>query len=359
MASHRSAHSLLLEATGRQVHGTRWLVIGGDAPLVQALLDDHPGTQVVWIATDLRNVAALPNDRPERLQVDVEAAYPEVGHAAHDVVVIPAPADRALCRRWLVLASRALCPDGVLLLGGANDQGIRSLIGDARTVFGPAQAEDYGGRQRIARFAKPATAPDPPPWVGAPGIAAGTWREFTASVRGKEIAFVTLPGVFAADRLDAGTRMLLDVLPDRMPGSVLDMGCGAGVIGIAASRLGARQVDLVDPNLLAVASARENVTRLRIAGARVLASDVYGAVAKDRYDLIVSNPPFHQGKEIDYTVPDRLIAEAPAHLEPGGSVLIVANAFLAYGKRMERVFRQVETVTATRQYHVLSATDPR
>jgi len=140
---------------------------------------------------------------------------------------------------------------------------------------------------------------------------------------------------------------------------VLDVGCGAGVIGFAAARLGARSVDLVDANLLAVAAAQENVRRLGAATCRVLASDVYSSVTGERYDLIVSNPPFHRGKVVDTSVADRLIAEAPAHLQPGGQLLIVANAFLAYGRHLTRVFDEVEAVQATRQYHVLRARLPK
>jgi 16S rRNA (guanine1207-N2)-methyltransferase len=92
---------------------------------------------------------------------------------------------------------------------------------------------------------------------------------------------------------------------------------------------------------------------------RVFASDVFEAIGEERYDLIVSNPPFHRGKAVDYTVADRLIEEAPGHLAEGGSLLVVANAFLAYGKRMSKAFRDVETVVATRQFHVLRARGAR
>lgn len=353
------AVNMLRDAAARLGGGARWLVIGGEASLALAIAVDHPAADVRWIATDIRDTTTLPEEVPPGLRIDLDAANPDIERAAWDAVVLPAPPDRALARRWLVHASMALRDGGVLLLAGANDEGIRSVIADAAKVFGPAQREDYGNRQRIARFVKAASAPPPPPWAGVPGIASGTWREFTASVSGESIPLVTLPGVFAADRLDPGTRLLLDTLPDMLTGSVLDAGCGAGVIGIAASRLGADQVDLIDASLLAVAAARENVARLGIAGARVLASDVYSAIPDESYDLIVSNPPFHRGKAVDLTVADRLIAEAPSHLNAGGSLLIVANAFLAYGKRMQGVFRKVETVAATRQYHVISARDPR
>ncbi len=142
-------------------------------------------------------------------------------------------------------------------------------------------------------------------------------------------------------------------------GSVLDVGCGAGAIGIAAASLGAGSVDLVDVNLHAVQAAAENIRRNGLGQCRALGGDVFGASGDQRYDLIVSNPPFHRGKIVDYAVADRLIAEASNHLRPGGSLIIVANAFLAYGQRMERIFDHVETLVATRQYHVLMATQPR
>jgi 16S rRNA (guanine1207-N2)-methyltransferase len=151
---------------------------------------------------------------------------------------------------------------------------------------------------------------------------------------------------------------LLDAIPERIHGSVLDVGCGAGVIGVAAAMAGARRVTMSDVNLLALQAAMENLRRLHLTGVDVVASDALQRVDGRRYDLIVSNPPFHRGKAVDFSVADDLIAGAPAHLEPGGSLLIVANAFLAYGRRMERVFGHVETVTATRQYHVLRASDP-
>jgi 16S rRNA (guanine1207-N2)-methyltransferase len=197
-----------------------------------------------------------------------------------------------------------------------------------------------------------------PAWAAKDGIIPGTWQSFRVEARGEVLDLETQPGVFAGNRVDGGTALLLQHLGVPPGARVLDVGCGAGVIGIIAHRFGASHVDLVDANLLAIATAARNLERLSIPG-RALASDTYDAVRGERYDLIVSNPPFHRGKEVDTSVADRLIDEAPAHLRPGGSLVIVANAFLAYGKRMARVFHHVETVAATRQYHVLLAKDPR
>ena len=358
------AEGMLREAAARLGDGGRWLVIGGEAGLVAGILEDHPGAEVRWGPIDVRDLDLVTDghvldgvpasgltirDEPARIVDDGES---------FDVVVFETSLHRPLVRRWLAQAHRVLVDGGTVLLAGANDAGVRSAIGDARHLFGDPAGEDYRRRHRVAAFRRDGDPHEWPYWSDHPGIAPGTWQSFELEARGHVMELVTLPGVFPGDRLDAGTRMLIDALPDALPGAVLDVGCGAGVIGFLAARLGAERVDLLDASLLAVSAARENVARLGIAGARVLASDVYDGVRHDRYDLIVSNPPFHRGKAIDLSVANRLIGEAPMHLNPGGSLLIVANAFLAYGKQMQGVFHQVETVVATRQYHVIRARDP-
>jgi len=334
------------------------LVIGGEAALLRTIRAMRPEARVVWIATDVREVS-LQNDAGIDCRRDPFS--PLADDERFEAVLLPASPDRALTRRWLLLARRALAPHGVLLLAGANGAGIRSQIADAAALFGPAVREEYRQKHRIARFNQNDATTGHPAWAASPGIAPGTWQTVTIPVRGKSLSLATLPGVFAGDRLDAGTALLLGHLDEAVaPGArVLDVGCGAGAIGFMALALGAGHVDMTDVNLLAVASVRETIREHGIAEARALAGDVYDAVGNERYDLIVSNPPFHQGKTIDYDMPERLIGEAAAHLRPGGSLLIVANAFLAYERLMGRYFNDVQTIASTRQYCVLRASRPR
>jgi len=311
----------------------------------------------------LTGTGAVVDWKPVDVREQRSANSPTVVHgavepASYDRVVLPVPADRSLARRWLLTALYALVPGGVLVLAGANAEGAKSVMADAVKIFGAPMAEHYRQKHRIARFARPVEERELPSWAGAHGIAPGTWQRFDVAIDGESVTLETQPGVFAGDRVDAGTRFLLEHL-DIVPGSrVLDVGCGAGVIGIVVSRRGAREVDLIDANLLAVEAASRNLGRLGVPG-RAIASDVFSGVAGEQYDLVVSNPPFHRGKQVDYSVADRLISEAPGHMLPGGRFLIVANAFLAYGKHLDRVFQFAETVAATRQYHVLMAAEPR
>lgn len=70
----------------------------------------------------------------------------------------------------------------------------------------------------------------------------------------------------------------------------------------------------------------------------MLESDVYSALEGERFDVIISNPPFHQERDISYGPSTRLIDEAPEHLNAKGQLILVANAFLPYPERLQRAW---------------------
>jgi 16S rRNA (guanine1207-N2)-methyltransferase len=194
-----------------------------------------------------------------------------------------------------------------------------------------------------------------PSWTGEPGIAPGTWYEFEAEAAGLTWRLRSLPGVFSFDKIDEGSRLLLECLPVQTGGRVLDLGCGYGILGLTAARLGANWVDLVDGDLLAAACARENLNRHGITNASALASDVTAAVRDQQYSLVITNPPFHSGKEVDYEVARAFIAQARQVLNPDGKLLVVANRFIRYERLVRELFKSAERVAETSKYQVLSA----
>jgi 16S rRNA (guanine1207-N2)-methyltransferase len=272
-----------------------------------------------------------------------------------DVVAIEVPSDRRLARRWLVEAYGALMPGGRLYIAGANDHGARSVIADAEALFGGAQPLGYRGGSRVAVARKPAAGPLAPEWARAPGIASGSWYEFGAEARGETFRLRSLPGIFAYDRIDEGTRLLLNTIDIPAGAHVLDIGCGYGIIGLLAARLGAASVEMIDINLLAVAAAAENIPTNGIGGARAFVSDGVPDDAIDRYDVVVTNPPFHTGKATNYDITPALIAGARRALKPGGALFLVANRFLAYERELRAAFAQVGSVAETRGYRVWHA----
>ena len=148
---------------------------------------------------------------------------------------------------------------------------------------------------------------------------------------------VTLPGVF---RPISDTWLLAGALRELAPGArVLDACTGSGALAVTAALAGAREVTAVDVSRRAVLTARLNA-QLNGVTVRARRSDLFSKLGDQRYDLIVSNPPYVPDPSGDRLptrgarrawdagrdgriVLDRLIAEAPRHLRPGGTLLVV------------------------------------
>jgi 16S rRNA (guanine1207-N2)-methyltransferase len=279
-------------------------------------------------------------------------ALPEERHGCFDLVLMDVPPNRKLARRWLFEAFDALRSGGVLLLAGANDAGIQPVIEDASTLFGAATVVGYKAKHRIARAVKgPVT--DSPPWAREPGIAPDSALSFDVVVGDQQLRLQSLPGVFSHGRLDEGTRLLLEHLEVPAGGCVLDVGCGYGIIGALAALKGAERVDLIDANLLAVASAKSNLETLSLDQGRALPSDALAAVHAERYDLVVTNPPFHAGKQLTYDVAQTFIEHGRYLLRAGGALMLVANRFIPYDHLMRPLFRTVDRVAETASFQVL------
>ena len=281
----------------------------------------------------------------------------------YDAAVIVIPAGRKFARRWLVQAHAALRPGGHLYLAGPKDEGIEALVRDAKELCGQGSTLAFRDHNRAGIATKGANGGPAPAWATEPGIAPGTWHRFTIVTAGRSFAIDSLPGIFSYDRLDEGTALLLDTLAAPQPrvpagGRVLDLGCGYGILGLAAAALGAGQVDLVDTSLPAVAAAARNLAAAGFPNSRAFVSDAFGAVAGTRYDLIVTNPPFHAGKGVDFDSARRFMRESVAAIAPAGQLLLVANTFLPYEAVLREGYRLVEQIAATSRFQVLRAADP-
>jgi release factor glutamine methyltransferase len=162
---------------------------------------------------------------------------------------------------------------------------------------------------------------------------------------------MTLPGVF---RPISDTWLLAGALRELAPGArVLDVCTGSGALAVTAALAGASEVVAVDVSRRAVLTTRINA-RLNGVAVRALRSDLFEQLHDQRFDVIVSNPPYvpdphddrpptrgpqrawdagHDGR----VVLDRLIAEAPDHLRPGGSLLVVHSEVCDIGATVERM----------------------
>lgn len=245
---------------------------------------------------------------------------------------------------WWLLALCTYLPEGTRLqVVGENQGGIKRALKVLASLGLACRKLDSARRCLLleTRVAPVDVVPE------------AAWSVF----EGLGLQLASHPGVFGHGKLDEGTRLLLEhlsSLPDTQAGNVLDVGCGDGVISAWLARRGA-EVTAVDINAFAVEATRRTLLANSLNG-RVLQSDIYSALPEGaRFSAIVSNPPFHQERAIDYGPVGRLIREAPARLEPGGSLTLVANAFLPYPDLLERAFGAFTLLADNRRFRVYRA----
>lgn len=178
---------------------------------------------------------------------------------------------------------------------------------------------------------------------------------FELEIGGRRFVFRTQAGVFSQDGPDEGTVLLLDVaLPRVKPHqTVLDLGAGVGIIGVVVAGLLTRgEVWMVDVDVRAARLAEENVRRNGISNAHVVLGDItLDLPPKLRFDLVLSNPPTHSGKE----VLESFVSEAYDVLRPGGSFYVVVNRLLSVRDMMAERFGSVEQVERRKGFLVLRA----
>jgi 16S rRNA (guanine1207-N2)-methyltransferase len=149
-----------------------------------------------------------------------------------------------------------------------------------------------------------------------------TIKEYTVSysLQGRSFSLIASSGIFAKQGLDAGSRMLINVLlQDTLSGTCLDLGCGYGPVGLTLASLNPKLIlTLADVNERAVIDARHNAQRLGLTNLQILTSDGFQELTQN-FDVIAFNPPIRAGKKTIY----RLYQEAKQHLNPNGSFYLV------------------------------------
>lgn len=253
------------------------------------------------------------------------------------------PKSHALGEWWLNSLNASLAEGTPIQIVGENQGGVRRVAKLLEAHDRPCRKLDTA--RRCTLFETRASGLAQTPESG--------WETFEVDA----LTLVSHPGVFGHGKLDDGTRLLLDALegaraPDE-PGRALDIGCGDGVLSAWMARRG-HTVTATDINAFAVEATRRTLAANDLTGC-VVQGDVFSGI-HDRFETIVSNPPFHRERHVDYGPAQRLILEAPAYLEPGGTLTLVANAFLPYPDWLERAFGEFETLADNRRFRVYRAT---
>ncbi|HKP97823.1 MAG TPA: methyltransferase [Fibrobacteria bacterium] len=264
-----------------------------------------------------------------------------------DLVVFRLGRGTAQLNAVLVEAFRLLVPGGSLLVCGHNQEGIKSFAKRGEGHFGNLALQGLKASCRLLRFRKESEAPVAP--VEDPRYFLPVRLEL--AFPGGTLEYLTKPGIFAYRATDAGTALLARHLPSCAGKTVLDLGCGSGALSLAAFRLGAADVLATDNSAIATACAERNFALNRMPG-RTLCSDLAEGAAGGEFDLILTNPPFHNEAETDYSLPGRILQTLLRLLKPGGEAYLVANQFLDYSAPAEKLFRESAILAREQGYTI-------
>lgn len=166
------------------------------------------------------------------------------------------------------------------------------------------------------------------------------------------LIFTSDNGVFSKNRVDFGTNLLINSIPQIPNGLILDLGCGIGIIGLSLAKCNPQAFcHLVDINQRAINLAIKNSQINNIKNVKIYESDLYQNV-EDTFDMIITNPPIRAGKKIVH----RIIEEGYSYLNSGGLLYVViqkkqgASSLLI---KMEEIFRNASIINKKNGYYVI------
>lgn len=178
-------------------------------------------------------------------------------------------------------------------------------------------------------------------------------RHPNASVEGR---FLTAPGMFSHGEADAGSQFLARYLPKGYRKHAADFGAGWGYLTAALADVSPEieGIDLYEADYAALDAARANIGRLHPSlETRYHWLDLAREEVKARYDLIVMNPPFHEGHAAEPGLGQAMIRTAANALRAGGELLLVANRGLPYEPVLKELFRTSGETARNARYKVL------
>ncbi len=267
-------------------------------------------------------------------------------HGPYDLVVVRVPKNLSFLEDTLARLSHQVAPGTKLVAGymlkhqanGAFDL-IEKYFGATTTSLAKKKA-----RLIFADFERgPVSSPYP----------------LAVSMPGFELPFVNHSNVFSRERLDIGTRFFLEHIPVGPFATILDLGCGNGVVGITAKKINLlSRVIFTDESRMALDSAEANFRAIFPSAtddATFRWTNAYTEGRPESVDLVLCNPPFHQGATVGDFVAREMFADAHRVLTPGGLLRVIGNTHLRYPSALRNVFGNSEVVASNAKFQIVDA----
>ncbi len=283
----------------------------------------------------------------DRLQEDGCRVSSDLNRSGFDLGLLLLTKHKLENQANLARAWAALRPGGRVICIGGNDVGVASAEKAFKGLLDqPASLSKHHCKVLWGRRGE------------RPPAILEQWAEAGRLQRVPSLACWSQPGIYNWNKIDAGSALLVQALPDDLQGRAADLGAGWGYL---SQQLLQRQkkitaIDLFEAEELALNAAKANLAPDAAAAAlRFHWHDVAQGLPAAAFDLVVMNPPFHDGKAVDIELGRAFITAAAQALVPGGKLFMVANRQLPYEDTLNGVFRTQTLLCENALYKVFSA----
>lgn len=248
-------------------------------------------------------------------------------------------------RALLARAVKSTADGGIVMAAQANTQGAKTFQDELEVLTGNVTSQSKNKcRVFWARIDRSRINSD----------LLETWLRNDEPQR-NDAGYLSRPGLFAWDRIDAGSKLLADHLPADLSGRAADLGAGFGYLADEALKRCPKltHIDLYEAEQRALDLARENLSAY--AGRTSFHwADVTRGI-EGSYDIVISNPPFHVDREDRTDLGQAFIRAAAGALKTGGQFFMVANRHLPYEDTLKTAFKKVTMLADSGGYKILAA----
>ncbi|ANK00539.1 23S rRNA (guanine(1835)-N(2))-methyltransferase RlmG [Serratia plymuthica] len=267
--------------------------------------------------------------------------------ASPAVVLIRIPKALALLEQQLRSLRNVVAPDTVIIAGAKARDVHTSTMQLFEKVLGPTRTSLAWKKARLIRCEVadivPPAAPETTNWT----------------LDGTDWLIHNHANVFSRGSLDIGARLFLENLPHDLDGHIVDLGCGNGVIGLAALVQNPQaQMSFVDESYMAVASSELNVEHnlpQELDRCQFEVNNSLAGIERESVQAVLCNPPFHQQHAITDHTAWQMFCDAKRCLQVGGELRIVGNRHLDYHQKLKRLFGNCTLVASNKKFVILKA----
>ena len=315
------------------------------------LADENIGTDALSLVSSRPSLTVITN-RYTLFQALIEQGFQaslsdfdfsSLEKNSFDVIYYRVSKEKPVVHHMINQAGEYLKAGGHLIITGHKNEGTKTYIDKAKKYLGGSVELTRGDKGMLtAQLENTATK--------AAALDDKNYHQ-ERSILSNDTEFISKPGVYGWNKIDKGSQFLIDNLglfleqvdlssESAEPLKIIDLGCGYGYLSVCAHKLINAEFIATDNNITAVEMCKKNFSLHQLVG-EVLVDDC-GSTIQSLADVVLCNPPFHQGFETSGDLTSRFLASAHRILKKHGVALFVVNSFIGIEKKAKGLFSTIE-----------------